>query len=279
MFASPQVDICVENGFPSIQLAENDFFVPRATYQRLRTPAIRRQPAQPALALRSTVLRGVAQVSAPLSRLFIPSLPCAIRISQFPDRHAETHDCDQKFLAGIGRINEAPFEDVANKLGWKYRKTGSMAVRILLVHHHIALTEDLEPTSGYPRGFGLAIDAVRIQRLAASYGVQLAIHGHKHRAFLWRSSVFELPENTKPNYYLGDLAIVGGGSAGSTDTDAKSNYFNLLTMTASGIYLDVYRSRDGGAFESMQQWRASFSLAGSTRQLALGLWELMPPLK
>ncbi|HLJ27523.1 MAG TPA: metallophosphoesterase [Candidatus Angelobacter sp.] len=185
----------------------------------------------------------------------------------------------KNFLAGVGRISEAPFEDVANKLGWKHRKTGSMAVRVLLVHHHLALTEDLELAAGYPRGFGLALDAVRIQRLAASYGVQLAIHGHKHRAFLWRSSVFELPENTKPNYFLGDLAIIGGGSAGSTDTDANSNYFNLLTLTSNGVHLAIHRSRDGGAFELMQEWRAPASLTTGTGQLALGMWELVQTSK
>jgi len=69
-----------------------------------------------------------------------------------------------------------------------------MALRVLALHHHLTLTEDLEPAKGYGAGFGIAVDAPRIMRLAARYGVQLALHGHKHRVFMWRSKVYKLPE-------------------------------------------------------------------------------------
>jgi len=176
------------------------------------------------------------------------------------------------FLAGVGRVNEAAFETVANKLRWN--DSTSRALRMLVLHHHLALTEDLEPVAGYLGGFGLALDAVRIQRMAAKRGVQLALHGHKHRAFLWRSHVFELPELTKPSHYLGEISIVGGGSAGSSDTDAHSNYFNLLEFTAKRLNLTIYQSRNRGIFEPMQNWRAALNTSEATGQLQLGLWEL-----
>jgi len=180
----------------------------------------------------------------------------------------------RQFLAGVGRVNEAAVEDIANELRWKDRSAASMAIRILMIHHHLALTEDLEPTAGYPRGFGLALDAPRILRMAAAFGIQLALHGHKHRAFLWRSFVFELPENTRPNYFLGEIAIIGAGSAGSIDTDAQSNYFNLLDLQPHSLLLDIYRSKSKGVFQSMQKWKAPLSMAEKSGELRLGVWEL-----
>ena len=202
-------------------------------------------------------------------RYLLPS-GVAVEICALNSSSLET---GKHFLAGVGRISEGAFEDVASTLGWKDRRIGSMALRIVMVHHHLALTEDLEAASGYPKGFGLALDAVRIQRLAASYGVQLALHGHKHRAFLWRSYVFELPEHAQPNYFLGELAIVGGGSVGSADTEGNSNYFNILAMTSSGVELSIYRSRSIGAFDVMQKWRAPLSIKKDSHQLLLGMWE------
>lgn len=179
------------------------------------------------------------------------------------------------FLAGVGRVEEAAMEDVANELRWKDTEAGSMAIRLLMVHHHLALTEDLEPAPGYPKGFGLALDAPRILRMAATFGVQLALHGHKHRAFLWRSFVFELPENTKPNYCLGEIAIVGAGSAGSIETEGHSNYFNLFDLQPKALKLDYYRAKNKGRFELMQTWEAPLSVNESSGVLRLGVWELV----
>jgi 3',5'-cyclic AMP phosphodiesterase CpdA len=178
----------------------------------------------------------------------------------------------KNFLAGIGRIDEAAIETVANRLGWN-ASGASMALRILMIHHHLALTEDLESPTGYKRGFGLAIDAVRVQRMAAKLGVQLALHGHKHRAFLWRSFVFELPENAQPNYFLGELAIIGGGSAGSIETEGFSNYFNLLDFEPEKLDLTIYRSRNRGNFDVMQRWFASLTMAEGSGALRLGIWK------
>src|SRR5215471_18560971 len=83
----------------------------------------------------------------------------------------------KNFLAGMGRIDEGAFAEVAQRLGWTTAET--LALRLLIIHHHLALTEDLEPAEGYGKGYGLAVDAVRIQRMAAQYGVHLALHGHK----------------------------------------------------------------------------------------------------
>jgi hypothetical protein len=156
------------------------------------------------------------------------------------------------------RIDEAAFADASNALNWQNKTT--FALRVLVVHHHLALTEDLEPSEGYGKGFGLAVDAVRIQRLAAKKGAHLALHGHKHRAFIWRSTVYELPENARTEYRLGDLSIIGGGSVGSTDTDSNSNYFNLITIKPSTVQLGIYQSRNRGAFQVISEWEATLSL-------------------
>ena len=179
----------------------------------------------------------------------------------------------KNFLAGVGRVDEAAIEFIGNRLGWR-SSDSSMALRLLMIHHHLALTEDLEPATGYPKGFGLALDAVRVQRMAANLGVQLALHGHKHRAFLWRSFVFELPEHTQPDYFAGELAIVGGGSAGSIETEGFSNYFNLLDFQPENLKLTIYRSRQRGNFEPMQSWLAPLKMAQGSGRLELGVWEM-----
>lgn len=176
----------------------------------------------------------------------------------------------KNYLAGTGRIDENAFSGVANELGWT--SSQSIALRILAIHHHLALTEDLESPDDFSRGYGLAIDAVRVQRVAASKGVHLALHGHKHRAFIWRSSVYALPEETQPTHYLGDLSIVGGGSAGSSEVPGDKNYFNVLTCQPKGITLEILRAPSAGAFTSMAKWEADFSLQEG--RLRLGDWKV-----
>ncbi len=201
-----------------------------------------------------------------MGRRFLLSNGIALEVCAVSSSALET---GRNFLAGVGRVDEAAIEAVANRLGWR-SAASSMALRILMIHHHLALTEDLEPAAGYPRGFGLAIDSVRVQRLAAKLGVQLALHGHKHRAFVWRSFVFELPEYTTPIYSAGELAIVGGGSAGSTETDGFSNFFNLLDFQPQHLKLTIYRSRQRGNFEAMQSWLAPLTMKSG--RLELGIW-------
>ncbi|QIO59967.1 MULTISPECIES: metallophosphoesterase family protein [Rhizobium] len=177
----------------------------------------------------------------------------------------------RKFLAGMGRIDEASFVDVAKELGWSDDEP-SMALRLLVIHHHLAITENVEDPNGFATGYGLAIDAVRVQRMATKRNVQLALHGHKHRAFIWRSTVYGLPEHTQPNHRTGELSIVGGGSAGSSETEAEKNYFNILQVKAGGVGLEIFKSEKRGAFEKMQQFQAPFYMkpAGG---LALAEWE------
>lgn len=162
----------------------------------------------------------------------------------------------KQFLAGMGKIDEAAFEEVQQGLEWHESTTA--ALRILAIHHHLAVTEDVEPAGGYPQGYGMAVDAVRIQRLAAKNRVQLAIHGHKHRAFLWRSSVYELPEHASPDYKLGEISIIGGGSAGSVETESDSNYFNLLDFSPAAMTVEMFRSKAKGRFDHMKTFRAPF---------------------
>lgn len=175
----------------------------------------------------------------------------------------------QDFLAGMGRIEESAFEGVANALDWKKE---ALSFRILALHHHLMLTENLEPVTGYGRGFGIAIDATRITRMAARYGVHLAIHGHKHRAFLWRSGVYELPEHAQPTWQLGDLSLIGGGSAGSSETEGQNNYFNLLQIDNSGLRVEMYRANRGGIFQQMSTWTAGLRIDGDPPRLVLSAW-------
>ena len=171
----------------------------------------------------------------------------------------------------MGRVQEAAFTEVANELGWQDNST--MALRVLALHHHLTLTENLEPYGEFYRGFGIAVDAARILRMAAKNGVQLALHGHKHRAFIWRSQVYELPEHTQMGHRLGNMSIVGGGSAGSKDTEGFRNYFNTMNVDASGIHLTIYRSMHAGSFEKMQAWQSSFEIGNAPKKLILTEWQ------
>ncbi|MCD9817683.1 metallophosphoesterase family protein [Bradyrhizobium japonicum] len=199
-------------------------------------------------------------------------LPCGLTL-EVCAVNSSSLETGRNFLAGMGRTDEAALVEVAGQLGWTDNPK-TMALRLLVVHHHLALTEDLEPAAGYGQGYGLAVDAVRIQRFAANKGVHLALHGHKHRAFIWRSTVYELPEHTQTNYKLGELSIVGGGSAGSRDTEGASNYFNLVTVEPAGkLNVKIFRSRDQGGFGPMQEWEAGLRVSNETNGLQLADWE------
>lgn len=196
------------------------------------------------------------------------AMPCGV-IVEVCALNSSSLETGANFLAGMGRIDEGAFVDVAQRLGWATNQ--SLAMRILVIHHHLALTEDLELAEGYGRGYGLAVDAVRVQRLAARKGVHLALHGHKHRSFIWRSTVYELPERAQTQYRLGELSIVGGGSCGSRETDGSSNYFNILMIKPGELRLDIYRSMFQGAFGAISGWSAKLSVESETG-LRLGDW-------
>ncbi|MEK6303656.1 MAG: metallophosphoesterase [Acidobacteriota bacterium] len=195
-------------------------------------------------------------------------LPCGVAL-EVCALNSSSLEQGKKFLAGMGRIEESALNKVANELRWDQP---SLALRMLALHHHLVATENVEPASGYNRGFGIAVDAPKIMRRAAKYGVHLALHGHKHRVFIWRSGVYELPEHTQTAWQLGNVSIVGGGSAGSTDTEARKNYFNLVDVSNSGVSVRMYRAEDGGAFSEMARWTAALELKGSPPSLTLQDW-------
>ena len=176
----------------------------------------------------------------------------------------------QSFLAGMGRVQEHGFGAAAGSLRWD--RPGS-AVRVLVLHHHLALTEDLESPDEYATGFGIAIDATRTLRLAAARGVSLAIHGHKHRAFIWRSDVYRPPEQATDTIDPGSVNIVGGGSAGSTSTDGPNSFFNLIRLRSGWLELEMYRSSNAGAFEVFRGFRAAVTSTGKAH--TLGRWEVV----
>jgi hypothetical protein len=175
-----------------------------------------------------------------------------------------------KFLAGMGQIEQAAFSEVASEFKWD---TGNLTFRLLALHHHLVLTENREPVQDYYRGYGLAIDAPRVLRMAAGYGVHLVLHGHKHRAFVWSSSVYELPENTQTKWQLGNVAVIGGGSAGSIETESNNNYFNLLEFSATRLSLAMYRASNAGSFEMMAQWNSQLSMDHENGRLRIGEWQ------
>jgi hypothetical protein len=201
-------------------------------------------------------------------------LPCGLALD-ICGLNSSSLETGKKFLAGMGRIQEHAFKKAANVLDWE--NPGSLALRVLATHHHLTLTENLEPAADYYRGFGIAVDAPRIMRMAAGYGTHLVLHGHKHRAFVWRSGVYELPEHTRERWRLGDVAILGGGSAGSVATEQNKNYFNLIDLSSEGIEVSMYRAENKGSFGVMQRWRAGFELDGAPPRLILRDWEPVPP--
>jgi 3',5'-cyclic AMP phosphodiesterase CpdA len=197
------------------------------------------------------------------------AVPCGITL-EVCALNSSSLETGSHFLAGMGRIEEGAFADVAKGIGWGASRT--LALRLLVIHHHLALTEDLEAADGYGKGYGLAVDAVRIQRLAARKGVHLALHGHKHRSFIWRSTIYELPEHTQTQYRLGELSIIGGGSVGSRETDGFSNYFNIISLDTGVVRLEIFRSMNRGSFGLIQEWSAQLSIEGG-EGLRLGEWE------
>ena len=197
-------------------------------------------------------------------------LPCGLTL-EIGALNSNALEQGKNFLAGMGRTEEGAFAKVENELGWQC--PDSLALRLLAIHHHLALVEDLEWEGGYYRGFGLAIDAPRVLRLAAKANVQLVLHGHKHRQFLWRSAVYENPEDGH-GQKLGDISIIGGGSAGSIETKEKRNFFSLLSFTSGGAKITPYRATNAGKFEA--QPAASAKLSIERGRLKMADWEAVP---
>lgn len=207
-----------------------------------------------------------------MGRRFV--LPCGL-VVEVCAVNSSSLEHGKDFLSGMGRVQEHAVAQVASELGWVEVPKEGLSLRLLALHHHLALTENLESPADYYRGFGIAIDAPRIQRLAARRGVHLVLHGHKHRTFVWRSGVYELPEHAQTSWRLGDLAIVGGGSAGSRESEGHRNYFNLVEVSGKELTLEMYRADPGGSFGLMQRWRAPLSMDPEAGRLVLGDWQTL----
>jgi 3',5'-cyclic AMP phosphodiesterase CpdA len=214
------------------------------------------------------VLRHGAHATLACARRFVLPNGMCLEVAALNSSSLET---GKDFLAGVGRVQEEGFSAAADGLSWSHRPT--MALRILAIHHHLALTENLEPFDAYGQGFGIAVDAPRILRLAARNNVQLAIHGHKHRAFVWRSNVYELPEHSEEKYDLGAINIIGGGSAGSTEVEAQSNYFNLIEVSPDSVQVELFKAVNGGQFMRKKTWSAPLSTMGG-EGLKMAKWEV-----
>ncbi len=201
-----------------------------------------------------------------MGRRFLLPSGVALEICALNSSSLET---GKDFLAGMGRVQENAFLGVCQGLRWG---TGGMSLRVVALHHHLVLTENVEPVAGYYRGFGIAVDAPRIMRLAREHGAQMALHGHKHRPFLWRAGVYELPQHTHRKWALGDLAVVGGGSAGSSGTEARQNYFNVIAVDGTKVQLTMFRSENAGVFQCMAKWNSPIELS-TQGCLVLKDWE------
>jgi hypothetical protein len=113
-----------------------------------------------------------------------------------------------------------------------------------------------------------------VLRNAAKNGVHLLLHGHRHRVFVWNEGVFARPEFNEPEWSLGEVAIVGGGSVGSTAVDGGRNFFNLFQLKPEEIRLTMFRSTNAAQFEIMTTW--SGALGHANGRLALSDWTVVP---
>jgi Calcineurin-like phosphoesterase len=73
------------------------------------------------------------------------ALPCGLTI-EVCGLNSSSLATGKHFLAGMGRVDEGAFGEVVRRLGWSNAQT--FALRLLVIHHHLALTEDLEPAEG-----------------------------------------------------------------------------------------------------------------------------------
>ncbi len=173
------------------------------------------------------------------------------------------------YLAGMGRVGDTVFDEVQQQLGWE-AYPNSPSLRVVALHHHVTQAEDVEDPDEYKTGFGLAIDAKRTLREAARSGVQLVMHGHRHRAFFWREGVYELPENMSALHNLGMVSVLGGGSAGAAALPDTKNTFNVITVESDRVVVQLYQSKNGSAFKPITTWSAPLSLIEG--RLTLGDW-------
>lgn len=184
--------------------------------------------------------------------------------------NSSTLEQGHDFLAGMGRVSEDTISDLIQTFGWAQNGSG---LRLLALHHHLALVEDLAAEAEFYSGFGIAVDAPRILRLAARNGVSLAVHGHRHTPFLGRVYAHELPDTSTELWDLGSINILGGGSAASSDVRDDWNHFNLLRYDGSKLTSEIYRSHKRGMFTLLGAWTAAVDHSSGSLGVQLEKWE------
>lgn len=211
------------------------------------------------------VMQHEAHPKLSMARRFITPSGVVVDVGGLNTSSLET---GKDYLAGMGRTHPTALREVADTLLWNGEPT--LALRLLALHHHVTATEDVEDPSEFAKGFGMAIDAKKTLREAAKLGIHLVLHGHRHRAFVWRETVYGLPEDAQDSWSLGDVAILGGGSAGSSEVPNKSNYFNLIDIRSNEVHVDLYRSRECASFAVSRSWRAGLNFHEG--RIVLGAW-------
>jgi len=174
-------------------------------------------------------------------------------------------------LPGMGWVHAGAVASTTGELGWHDRQTG-MSLRLLALHHHLAVPESYNHPDEFSKGFGMAADATGLMRQAVRRGVHLAIHGHRHVPFIWRTRVYDLPNEPGDEWDLGELSILGGGSAGSSSV-RDGNYFNTISVQSDAITVSIFKSEKGfqKGFELMKRFSADIELERGL--LTLGPWQ------
>ena len=100
-------------------------------------------------------------------------------------------------------------------------------------------------------------------RKAARYGVALALHGHRHRSFIWKSTVYEAPEELHADPKCGELTILGAGSAGSVAADGEArSFFNVIEPSPHRLSIELYQAkRDEEVFARISTMEAPLQLS------------------
>jgi hypothetical protein len=82
-------------------------------------------------------------------------------------------------------------------------------------------------------------------------------------------------DQDQSQWLLGRVSVVGAGSAGSTDVNDNSNYFNVFDITPARVGLTMFRARSPeqtrADFDPLTPWEAELSWKNG--QLFLGDWE------
>ena len=183
----------------------------------------------------------------------------------------------KKWLSGMGRVADGAIADVGEALGWTVDKK-SLALRLLVHHHHIAVTESVLPADEYSSGFGIAHDAQQTLRKAKNCGVQLILHGHRHQPYLGVQPVYPELESgmsvSASKSAPGEVGIVGAGSAGSKQVRNDWNFFNLIEIKSSELVLSMYGAQSQenkcADFKCTGRWGAKLEICEGS--LAISEW-------